>query len=144
MKWIALLCILFISSQNQDNYDNEFKVFVKLTNLKSDEGKLSVSIYNDPKTFPKTTGMLEEKIVEDFRDGECTLSFTGLKPGTYAVAGLHDENGDGKMNFNLIGIPKEGYCFSNNVMPKLRAAKWDESKFILKDSNIHIEIEMKY
>ncbi|MBK7290922.1 MAG: DUF2141 domain-containing protein [Chitinophagaceae bacterium] len=33
-----------------------------------------------------------------------------------SIAILHDENDDGKMNSNFLGLPKEGYGFSNNVM----------------------------
>jgi uncharacterized protein (DUF2141 family) len=48
-----------------------------------------------------------------------TASFHDLPAGTYAVAILHDENDDQKMNNNFFGIPKEGYGFSNNVMGAL-------------------------
>ena len=144
MKCIIILFAVIIGFQNSISEEGDYTVIVKLTNLKSDKGKLSVSIYDDPETFPKSTGMLEQKIIEGFTEGEFIITFTGLKPGTYAVAGLHDENGDDKMNFNLIGFPKEGYCFSNNIMPKFRAARWNESKFLLEKTGMQIELEMKY
>ena len=144
MKWKMLFLALFFCFNASIAQEGEFRVLVKLTNLKSNEGKLSVSIYNVPETFPKNHGMLEQQIIDNFTEGEFIITFAGLATGEYAVAGLHDENGDEKMNFNLIGMPKEGYCFSNNVMPKLRAARWEESKFVVEKSEILIEIEMRY
>jgi uncharacterized protein (DUF2141 family) len=40
--------------------------------------------------------------------------FTGLEDGTYAIKLYHDENGNGELDRNMIGIPSEGYGFSNN------------------------------
>jgi uncharacterized protein (DUF2141 family) len=47
--------------------------------------------------------------------GDTTLVFTGLEPGTYAVRMFHDENGDGQMATNLFGLPTEGFGFSNGA-----------------------------
>jgi uncharacterized protein (DUF2141 family) len=46
--------------------------------------------------------------------GGATLTFTGLKPGKYAVSAFHDADKDGKLKTNFIGIPKEPVGVSNN------------------------------
>jgi uncharacterized protein (DUF2141 family) len=43
------------------------------------------------------------------------LRFEGLAPGRYAVAAFHDEDGNGKVKTNLIGIPREPVGVSNNT-----------------------------
>lgn len=60
-----------------------------------------------------------------------TRTFTRLPVGTWAVAVLHDENGVGKMNKNLSGVPSEGYAVSNNVTRPFSAPRWSESTFEL-------------
>ena len=40
---------------------------------------------------------------------------TNLDPGQYAIILFHDENGNGKLDTNALGIPTEPYGFSNNV-----------------------------
>ena len=45
------------------------------------------------------------------------IELTGLAPATYAIALLHDENGNSKMDTTL-GMPREGFAFSRN--PKIR------------------------
>ena len=59
----------------------------------------------------------------------CT--FEGVAPGAYAIAVMHDENGDGKLDKNFFGVPTEGYGVSNNRTHALRNPSWDESRFVL-------------
>ena len=59
-----------------------------------------------------------------------TLTFPDLAPGTYAVSLFHDANGNRKLDTNLIGIPTEGYGFSNNVGARGRPS-FDDAKFTL-------------
>jgi uncharacterized protein (DUF2141 family) len=40
---------------------------------------------------------------------------TNLDPGQYAIILFHDENGNGKLDRNALGVPTEPYGFSNNV-----------------------------
>lgn len=57
-----------------------------------------------------------------------TFVFKDVKPGTYAVMASHDENGNGKMDTNLVGMPVESYGFSNNPRV-MRKPTWDEARF---------------
>lgn len=74
-----------------------------------------------------------------------TKKFYGLKPGTYAVAVLDDENGDHKLHRDLLGIPQEGFGVSNNptVSVKTGAPKFKDASFLLKQDTT-IRILMKY
>lgn len=124
--------------------ENRQGVIIELTNLRSTEGKILASIYDDPRSFPKTHDMKEQKILTHIPGEKMIIHFDDLPPGTYAIAIMHDENGDEKMNFSLLGFPKEGYCFTNNVRPKFRKPTFDESKFELGDKNKYLHIIMKY
>ena len=56
------------------------------------------------------------------------LQFKDLPPGTYAVQVMHDENENNKLDTNFLGIPTEGYGFSNNPNV-MRKAHFDEARF---------------
>ena len=43
-----------------------------------------------------------------------TVTYTNVLPGEYAVMGVHDENENKQMDFELNGMPKESYGMSNN------------------------------
>ena len=55
----------------------------------------------------------------------------------------HDENGDGKMNRNFFGIPKEPFGFSNNVKPKFSMPTFEECKFLL-DENLELQVNLVF
>jgi uncharacterized protein (DUF2141 family) len=69
-------------------------------------------------------------------------TFKGLAPGNYAVLVTHDENGNGKLDTNLIGMPTEGYGFSNNPRV-MRKPTWDEARFELGEADATVRIELR-
>ena len=72
-----------------------------------------------------------------------TFTLNNIPQGDYAIALFHDRNSDGKCNRNLLGIPTEGYGFSNNVLPILRTPSFDKTKFKV-DTKVSISISMVY
>jgi uncharacterized protein (DUF2141 family) len=63
--------------------------------------------------------------------GTNTFAITNIPTGTYAVAIFQDNNGNGKLDENLFGAPKEPFAFSNNVVPKFSTPGFDDCKFQL-------------
>ena len=95
-------------------------VTIDIQNIKGTKGTLQIAIYNRSISFPKVGG--EYKLMQyKVADGQSKFKIDNLPNGDYAIAIHHDENSDGKMNTNMIGIPKEGYAFSRNFKPKFSA-----------------------
>jgi uncharacterized protein (DUF2141 family) len=69
--------------------------------------------------------------------------FFGIPQGTYAVMVFHDENGNGKLDKNMVGIPKEGYGASNNPAKRMRAPTFDEARFSL-TSDQRVDVKLMY
>lgn len=70
------------------------------------------------------------------------FTFKALEPGSYAVMITHDENGNGKLDTNLVGMPLEGYGFSNN--PKvMRKPTWQEARFVIGEADTDIDVELR-
>ena len=77
--------------------------------------------------------------------GVVTLTFPNVKPGTYAIALLHDENANGKADRAAMMIPKEGFGFSRDAPvrfgpPSFRAAAFDVSP----GASQRVVIRMRY
>lgn len=142
--WAILFFIGYLGLFDPGQHLDQNLLIVELIDLKSTDGKILASIYDVPVTFPKTHGMMEQKILTDIPGDKMIIQFDHLPLGKYAIAILHDENGDEKMNFNLFGFPKEGFCFSNNIRPKFRRPTFEEAEIELKDSCKQIQIKMKY
>jgi uncharacterized protein (DUF2141 family) len=88
---------------------------VTVTGIKHTRGTLLTCIYKDKTGFPtcqKSPSAIKQK--GPITGATMHVRFTGLTPGAYAVSVHHDEDGDGKLKTNFIGMPKEGVGVSNN------------------------------
>lgn len=85
---------------------------VSVTGVRSDKGSVAVAIC-DKATFP--AGACPYHAQAPAKRNETTVRITGVPPGTWAAAVLHDEAGSGKLEFNLFGLPKQGFGFSRDA-----------------------------
>ncbi len=119
---------------------------VFITGLRNSSGDVLVQLWNGPDGFP-TKGNRNYKLltVPAAIAIQGTISTTfEVAPGTYAVTTMHDENSNNRMDTNLLGIPKEGYGASNNVVTHLHAPSFDQSKFQASTPGQEISIAMRY
>jgi uncharacterized protein (DUF2141 family) len=70
-----------------------------------------------------------------------SVSFADLPAGEYAISVMHDENDNGELDSNILGIPKEAYGFSNNPRV-MRKPRFDETKFTVGADAKTIAIEL--
>lgn len=92
------------------------------------KGAFACALYASAKGFPGEIGAARATLRRAIpvRGANCT--FSGLAAGRYAVAVVHDENGNGKLDTNFLGIPTEGWGTTNNVKPLMSAPSFEESK----------------
>lgn len=100
-----------------------------VSSFRNTKGAMSCRLFTDASGFPDGEGTATVRAPIEGTQASCT--FSNLKPGIYAVAVVHDENGNGKLDKNLVGVPTEGYGVSNNRTYALSSPKWDESKFTI-------------
>ena len=67
------------------------------------------------------------------------FTFEDVKPGTYAIMVLHDENENFRMDYELSGMPKENYGMSNNPM-SFGPPQFDDAKFEMGEKDKEITI----
>ncbi len=88
---------------------------VTIKGLRHTRGALLVCIWTEKSGFPtcqKSTSATKQKLT--ITSGTMRANFANLATGSYAVSVHHDEDGDGKLKSNFIGMPKEGVGISNN------------------------------
>jgi uncharacterized protein (DUF2141 family) len=88
--------------------------------------KVRLTVYDNPSTFLETPASKHHATIGE--DGLAVVAVRGLKAGDYSFVAYLDENGDGKLNRNALGKPKEPFIFSNDVKPKLKKPSFDETK----------------
>ncbi len=86
---------------------------VSLTGLRSHAGLVRICVSHQERPFPGCRGN-DDGLLSIVPATQAEAVVSGLQPGRYAVAVIHDENGNGKLDTNALGMPVEGFGFSNN------------------------------
>jgi uncharacterized protein (DUF2141 family) len=131
------------SFNTANNYANNSSVKITVENLESNAGHVLVSLFSAEEGFPDKPEKAVRKASISIKDKKAWVVFTGLTAGTYAVAILHDENDDQKMNTNFFGIPIEGYGFSNDVMGRFGPPSFTKASFLIGNGSKEITILTK-
>ncbi|MDP2131331.1 MAG: DUF2141 domain-containing protein [Erythrobacter sp.] len=72
------------------------------------------------------------------------IRFSGVKPGDYAIALLHDENNNGKADRAMGMMPKEGYGFSRDAPVRMAPPKFKDAVFKIEEGLSRVSIRMRY
>ena len=103
---------------------------MEINNLESNKGPIYIRILDENEN-PVIVG------TSPVINYSSEISFDSIFPGKYAIQFFHDENENQKMDFNLIGIPKEKFGSSNDVKPILGPPKFEKMLFeIYQDKKI--------
>ncbi|MBD2439487.1 DUF2141 domain-containing protein [Nostoc sp. FACHB-110] len=124
------------------NFDGNLTV--EVDGLKNKQGQICASIYNSSQGFPSNSDRILQRECTEITDEPVKLTFNNLKAGNYAVAVMHDENKDFTVNLNDLGMPLEGFGFSQNPEITTRAPKFGEAAFLVVGANTTIKIHLKY
>ena len=100
------------------------------TNVKSDQGKLYVWVYDKKDDWLSDRYRTQKSVaVAGNRTGDTVTVELLLPAGEYALSIFQDVNDDGKLERNFIGIPKEPAGLSNNLRPRFGPPKYKDAKF---------------
>jgi uncharacterized protein (DUF2141 family) len=137
ISMIILLIYSFAFSQTG-------KIFLEISGFKNNKGLVRIVLFNQSKGFPSEYkyGLVSKSQPVD--TSFISVTFDSISYGAYAVSVLHDENKNGEMDTNILGIPREGYGVSNNVNPKMRSPRFDEALFSLKNPIKKLKIILNY
>jgi len=135
MKITGTFIFFLFLIQLQSLYaQSELKVVI--ANLESNKGVVIVNLLDkDEKT-------VEAKTVK-ISDNTCTIIFKDLPNGQYGISHIHDENGNGELDTNFIGMPKEGFGFSNDPKGKMGPPDFEEWLFTV-SGDTEIQITTRY
>jgi len=140
MKTLALLLALFTSNFILTAQDNAKGITITVTvpNVTGSEGEVLFALY-DENTFMKAAPIQAAK--SEIENGVAKVTFTNIPAGEYGITCLHDANGNGRMDFEANGMPKESYGVSNNNM-SYGPPMWGDAKFEVGNEDLAFEIRM--
>ncbi|MFL0355087.1 DUF2141 domain-containing protein [Erythrobacter sp. GH1-10] len=120
------------------------EVTITVTDLRNTKGVVRACMTTKEDIFPKCIKDPSSHRTVVPAGETVTITFTGVKPGKYAVALLHDENNDGKANRALGMMPKEGYGFSRDAPVRMAPPKFKDAVFDHGDAAQQLTIKMRY
>ena len=116
-----------------------------IKNIKSSNGKLLIGVFKDHPSFEKEQPFKSVQSAKTSIVNGVLKVKTQLEPGVYGISLLDDENGNGKMDYNFIGIPKEGFGFSNYYHSAFSKPKFQSFQFEVKEKSApKIEMVIRY
>ena len=110
-------------------------------NLKTSDGEIEVGVYTPKNKFPDEDDKFK-KYRFKAKKGKIDEMITDIPYGELALAIYHDENNNGKIDKNAIGIPKEPYAFSNNYKPTIKAPNFDNCRFSYNKKSSLVKISL--
>jgi len=116
---------------------------VRVTNLRSTDGIVHFAVYDAADRFPSNGEWIEGAKVAAGSEGALVV-FRLPKPGDYAVAVFHDENGNGKFDKFLSALPVEGYGFSNDAPVRLGPPSFEDAAVRVSPAGTDVIIRMRY
>lgn len=141
----AIICTIFMSLTLSPQGEEKTTVKINITEIRSDKGSILVGVFTDHEGFASEEGVLDIKLSKDKMENGSMSTTIELESGTYGISVLDDENNNGEMDTNFMGIPKEGFGFSDYYHTALRKPVFEDFKFTIKEEDtVRIDIRMNY
>jgi uncharacterized protein (DUF2141 family) len=142
MKTLLIAFVLFFANQS---ISQEVSFRFEISNLRTTDGSIIVSVYKDAESFDEGKPWMHKTISkkENMDSGSFKAQFL-LPPGEYGLVFVDDENNDGEMSNNFVGIPKEGFGFSNFYLTGFKKPKFPDFSFSLSGNMEQMQVRLRY
>jgi uncharacterized protein (DUF2141 family) len=119
-------------------------IHVEISGLRNDKGQMLCALFSSAEAFPKKADKAVVRLTAKIADRHAVCEFTGVMPGTYAVSVVHDENSNGKLDTNFIGMPREGVGASNDAKGHMGPPKFSAASFRYEGGRLDLKIHVNY
>lgn len=137
LKYLMVLGVLFTHIKT-----NAEPIEIIITGIRNQSGQISIHVFNNQESFKA------EKSIQSFTfkkqnmiNGTMKVKID-LAHGTYGLSLVDDENSNNDMDYNFVGMPKEGFGFSNYYHTGFTRPVFDQFKFNLQKGN-SVKVIMK-
>ena len=119
-------------------------IHVEIEQLRTDRGQVVCALYASAEGFPKDSQKAVAHATSPISNRRAACDFSGIMQGSYAVSVFHDENSNGKLDTNFLGIPREGVGASNGARGHLGPPKFDAAAFHFSGGRLDLKITIAY
>src|SRR5580704_15415446 len=123
---LALLTCMSTGALSRSPSTETCKLIVHIDGFRNEKGNAGITVFTSSDGWPENNDKAFMHSGHPFTGDKVTTELP-LPPGRYAIAALHDENSNHKLDKNMMGWPKEGFGFSNNPKVNLSAPSFDKA-----------------
>jgi len=142
---VAIIFFLYVPSTFSQvinpNIAERGTLNIKISGFENDEGDCWFALDNSKAVYESKDSVFIGKILSIINHG-VHLKIDSLEYGYYAIKVFHDENSNGELDLNFLGIPTENYGYSNNVSAWFGQPDWGKAKFFFNQREMTIEISV--
>jgi uncharacterized protein (DUF2141 family) len=150
MKYVCLLLIQSFFAvinplKGERQTLNSDGIYLIISNIRNTNGLIQVGVFESEKGYPDNPAYSFSLSKDTITAGRLRLFIPLKTPGTCGISILDDENSNGKMDYLLRIIPREGFGFSNN--PKITGRKpppFSQTDFKFPGGKKTISVSMVY
>jgi uncharacterized protein (DUF2141 family) len=119
-------------------------IHVEISGFRSDKGQALCALFSSADGFPKRADKAAAQARSPITGRHAVCEFHGLAPGTYAVSVFHDENSNGQLDTNLLGMPTEGVGASNDARGNFGPPKFAAAAFRFQGGRTDLTVTINY
>ncbi|TXE21122.1 DUF2141 domain-containing protein [Psychroflexus gondwanensis] len=140
MKTISYLSILILfAMQSYAQSENKVDLTLEFEATEYDTGSILFALFNSEDSHMETN---YKEVSSILKDSKAKIVVENIPEGFYSFSYFHDVNGNGELDKNMLGIPKEPYGFSNGQEGNFGPPNFQESKIEIKSDTI-IQLKIK-
>lgn len=129
MKYALVFCLIIVSNFANSTNSTDKTIELTITGIRNNQGEIRVGVCKDDDSFQKEKSF---RIIpfkkQNVVNGVLHVKFE-IEHGEYGLSFVDDENSNGKMDYNFIGLPKEGFGFSNYYHTGFTKPHFNDFKF---------------
>ena len=141
---VGIMLVLAGGSVPQDQPPHGSLIHVEIDGLRNDKGQVLCALFSSAADFPKNSDKAIAHAKSRISEGHAVCEFPGVIPGRYAVSVFHDENSNGKMDTNFVGIPREGVGASKNARGHFGPPKFEDAAFRYPGGCLDLAVTIAY
>lgn len=143
-RLLAVVFLLGAATAARSDGPTSNEIRFDILGLRNDKGTVNCALFTSADGYPGDDSKAARRMKTIIEHGRAACVFDEPRPGTYAFAFFHDENENGKLDTNFLGMPSEGVGASNDAHSTFGPPKWDDARFEHKDGLQALEVHARY
>lgn len=136
----GLAVLSFLSAAPASSAEPALHVAVK--GARNAKGRIGCLLFDSPDGFPADQKKARQRVLGTIAKGAAVCTFDA-PAGSYAIVAMHDEDANGKLDKNLLGMPTEGYGASRDAQGTF-GPKYEDARFDYRGGSLIVPIKLKY